>query len=136
MDGHRFVRPLAAGLAYFAVAFGTGFALALVRIPLLEPRLGTRWAELVELPVLLAVLVVAAHRLARRFGVPSDPAPRLLMGYFALALLLVAEFALVLPLRGLSFADYLAQRDPVSGTAYYLSLLAFALFPALKARSG
>jgi len=48
--------------------------------------------------------------------------------------LLVAEFALVLRLRGLSFADYLADRDPVSGTVYYLLLGAFAVMPLLVHR--
>jgi len=56
------------------------------------------------------------------------------MGGIALGLLLVAEFALVLWLRGLSISDYLATRDPVSGTAYYLMLAVFAIMPLLVAR--
>jgi type IV secretory pathway TrbD component len=53
------------------------------------------------------------------------------MGGIALCLLLVAEFGLVLWLRGLSIREYLATRDPVSGTVYYVMLGAFALMPLL-----
>jgi len=56
------------------------------------------------------------------------------MGFLALGLLLVAEFTLVLWLRGLSISEYLASRDPVSGTVYYVLLGVFALMPVLVAR--
>jgi hypothetical protein len=48
--------------------------------------------------------------------------------------MLVAEFGFVLSIRGLSVRDYLATRDPVSGTAYYLLLIVFAIMPLLVAR--
>ena len=50
------------------------------------------------------------------------PLSRLGMGLVALGLMLVAEFGLVLWLRGLSIKEYLATRDPVSGTVYYVML--------------
>jgi type IV secretory pathway TrbD component len=56
------------------------------------------------------------------------------MGCAALGLLLVAEFTLVLWLRGLSISEYLATRDPVSGTVYYVMLGVFAIMPLLVAR--
>ena len=56
------------------------------------------------------------------------------MGCVALGLLLVAEFTLVLWLRGLSIGEYLASRDPVSGTVYYVMLGVFAIMPLLVAR--
>jgi len=56
------------------------------------------------------------------------------MGGIALSLMLVAEFTLVLWLRGLSIREYLAGRDPVAGTVYYLMLGAFAVMPLLVAR--
>jgi len=46
----------------------------------------------------------------------------------------VAEFTLVLRLRGLTLEDYFASRDPVSGSAYYASVLLLALFPLLVNR--
>jgi hypothetical protein len=48
--------------------------------------------------------------------------------------MLVLEFGLVLRLRGLTVADYISSRDPVSGAVYYLSLVLFALFPLIVRR--
>jgi hypothetical protein len=45
--------------------------------------------------------------------------------------MLVAEFTLVLWLRGLSIAEYLASRDLVSGTVYYVMLGVFCIMPLL-----
>jgi len=56
------------------------------------------------------------------------------MGAIALTLLLIAEFTLVLWLRGISISEYLAARDPVAGTIYYLMLGAFAVMPLLVVR--
>ena len=60
--------------------------------------------------------------LAVLFSLPT----RLGMGCIALGLMLVAEFGLVLRLRRLSIREYLATRDPVPGTVYYLMLVVFA----------
>jgi hypothetical protein len=87
-----------------------------------------------ETPIMFAVTVVAARWIVRRLAVPPKPSSRLGMGGIALGLLLVAEFTLVLWLRGLSISEYLASRDPVSGTAYYVMLAMFAIMPLLVAR--
>jgi len=129
------MRILKAGVAYFALVFVAGFLLGSVRVPLLEPRIGVRAAELAELPLMLAASAVAAQWVLGRIAVPARAPARLAMGAVALALMLVAEFGLVLGLRGMSVESYLAARDPVSGTAYYLSLCVFALLPlALRRR--
>jgi hypothetical protein len=52
------------------------------------------------------------------------------MGFLALALMLGAEFSLAHVLQGISVRDYLATRDPVSGTVYYALLVLFAILPA------
>jgi len=98
------------------------------------PRFGTRMAELMETPIMLVVTTVAARWVVRLLEVPSTPSRRLGMGCIALGLLLVAEFTLVLWLRGLSISEYLASRDPVSGTVYYVTLGVFAIMPLLVAR--
>ena len=128
------MRILKPGLLYFAVVFGTGLMLGPARIIWVVPRLGTRWAELMEMPIMLAVTVLAARWIIRRFAVPPTPSVRLGIGFFALVLMLVAEFALVTRLRGISISEYLATRDSVSGTAYYVTLIVFALMPLLVAR--
>jgi hypothetical protein len=52
----------------------------------------------------------------------------------ALGLTVVAEFTLVLWLRGLSVREYLAGRNPVAATVYYVTLLAFAIMPLVVER--
>ncbi|MFS8084023.1 MAG: hypothetical protein ACMG6H_00165 [Acidobacteriota bacterium] len=112
--------------------FGAGFLLGTLRVLLVVPRVGVRVAELIELPVMLLVSIISARWSGRRLAVNSISS-RLGMGGIALGLLLVAEFTLVLWVRGLTIADYLASRDPVSGTAYYLTLALFAMMPLLVA---
>jgi hypothetical protein len=122
-------RAIGAAFLYFAFTFAAGFALAPVRILVLEPRIGARAAELAELPVMLGVSWLAASWTVRRFAVQPTFGARSAMGALALALMLVAEFALVLPLRGMTIADYFATRDPVSGAAYYAALVVMGLMP-------
>ena len=117
-------------LRYFGIVFATGFALALVRVPFLVPALGTRTAELLEMPVMGAAIAWASRRLARS---PRQPSPRhcLAAGLLALAMLLAAELAVGFAQGARSLADVVAGRDPVSGSVYLVSLLAFGLAPWL-----
>jgi hypothetical protein len=123
-----------AGLCYFALTFGAGFMLGPLRILVLMPRVGARVAELAELPVMILVTWLAARWTVRRFRVPSSARLRLVMGALAFALLLAAEFSLVLPLRGLTLEQYFATRDPISGIAYYAALVLLALMPVVVER--
>ena len=123
--------PIKAGLCYFGLTFGAGFLLGPLRILVLVPRVGARAAELAELPVMIMVTWLAARWTIRRFRVPLSTGSRLVMGVVAFALLLAAEFALVLPLRGLTLEQYFATRDPVSSVAYYASLVLLALMPLI-----
>ena len=125
---------LKAGVFYFALVFGAGFVLGPIRILWAVPRFGTRMAEMMEAPIMFVVTIFAARWLVRRLALPPTVPIRLGMGSIALSLMLVAEFALVLRLRSLSISEYLATRDPVSGTVYYLMLGVFALMPLLVAR--
>jgi len=128
------LKILKAGVLYFALVFGSGFVLGPIRILWAVPRFGTRIAELMETPIMFVVIVLAARWIVRRLAVPPAASSRLGMGAVALGLLLVAEFTLVLSLWGLSIGEYLASRDPVSGTVYCLMLGVFAVMPFLAAR--
>lgn len=122
--------------AYFAIVFACGFALGAMRTVWLVPRLGVRSSELLEMPVMVAVSYFSARWVYRRFVRDmrsTSVAPAI--GALALALLVGAELALVLPLRQITLAEYWRERDPVSGTAYLLSLALFAVMPALVARA-
>jgi hypothetical protein len=121
-------------MLYFVFVFGAGFLLGPVRILWVVPRLGTRVAELLEAPIMFVITIVAARWIVRRLAVPSTASSRLSMGGIALGLLLIAEFTLVLWLTGLSIREYLAGRDAVAGTVYYVMLGAFAIMPLLVAR--
>lgn len=129
------MRILRAGALYFVFAFGAGFLLGFPRVLWLVPLVGVRAAELIEMPVMLAVIVFAARWVCRRFAVPPDFGSRLGMGLVALALLLAAEFSFVLWLRGLTIDEYFAGRDPVAGAAYAAMLLVFAMMPVLVRRA-
>jgi type IV secretory pathway TrbD component len=128
------MRILKAGALYFALVFGAGFVLGTIRTLWVVLRVGTRWAELMEAPIMLVVTIMAARWVVRHLAIPFVSSARLGMGGTALGLLLVAEFGLVLWIRGLSIREYLATRDPVSGTVYYVMLGAFAVMPLLVAR--
>jgi len=119
---------------YFAIVLGTGFALGSVRVPFLVPRLGERYAELLEMPIMFLVIVLAARHVVRRFDLPLSLAVRLQVGFAALAMSVLAELLLAAALQGRSVAQYIASRDPVSGSVYLVMLLLFAFMPSILAR--
>jgi len=122
---------LKAGTLYFALVFGAGFILGSLRVRWLVPRFGERTAELMETPIMFMVTIVSARWVVLRFAVPSALVTRLGVGFVALFFLLAAEFVFVLRLRRLSIREYFANRDPVSGTVYYVMLGALAIMPLL-----
>jgi hypothetical protein len=123
------MQMIKAGALYFLLVFGAGFVLGPIRLRWVVPRFGTRLGELLEAPLMLVVIFLSARWIVQELAVPSIPFFRLGMGCIALILMLVAEFALVLRLRRLSIKEYLASRDPVSGTVYYAMLGVFAVMP-------
>lgn len=121
-------------LLYYLIVLGTGFALGAFRVPFLVPRLGERYAELLEMPIMLVVIVLAARHIVRRFTLAPVLAVRLQVGFAALVLSIATELLLATVLQSQSLAQYIASRDPVSGSVYVLLLLVFALMPALLMR--
>ena len=120
-----------AGALYFAPVFGAGFVLGTIRTLWVVPRVGTRTAELMEMPIMLTVTIVAARWTVLHLSVPMMWSARIEMGCIALVLMLIAEFGFVLWIRSLSIKKYFSTRDPVSGAAYYLLLIVFAIMPLL-----
>ncbi|WP_413933233.1 hypothetical protein [Nitrospira sp. BLG_1] len=124
---------LRAAVFYFLLVFGAGFLLGIGRVLLIVPMLGERTAELLEMPLMLGVIVAAARWVVRRrFDTRQFSA--LCVGFIALGLVLVADLAVGIWLRGISAAEVFLNRDPVSGAAYYAALLLFAVMPAILAR--
>ncbi len=121
------MQVIRAALIYFALVFATGFALGMFRVPLLVPRLGVRTAELLEMPVMLVAIIFAARYVGRRHRLTVGGA--VLSGCLALVLMLTAELSLALILQDQSLGDYVASRDPVSGSVYLVMLGVFAAMP-------
>ncbi len=121
-----------AALTYFLMVFGTGFLLGPIRILWLVPKVGIRTAELMEQPIMLGMIVISAKFINRRF--PGSKQEKLLSGLLALGFALGAELGVAVLLEGRSVSDAFFNRDPVSGTAYYLSLLLFGLMPWILVR--
>ncbi len=125
---------LKAGALYFALVFGAGFVLGTIRTLWIVPIFGTRIAELMETPIMLVVTIFAARWVVQHLAIPFSPSKRLAVGCFALGFLLVAEFTVVLWLRGMTINEYFASQDPVAGTVYILMLVVFAIMPLLVSR--
>ena len=125
-----------AALFYFALVFSTGFLLGAVRTLWVIPLVGIRTAELLEIPVMVAVSAAACGWAIRRFSVPAAASYRMGMGLLGLSLLMAAELGLNALLVGRPLAEFFTSRDPVSGSVYFLAVVLFTLMPLLMRRSG
>jgi hypothetical protein len=119
--------------AYATAVFGAGFVLGSMRVLVVEPRIGARAAELLELPFMIAASFLAAGWVNRRLDAGDPFGRRLAVGAVALVVLLAAEAVTGLALRGASLRDALVNPDPIAGPLYYFSLALFAALPALRA---
>jgi len=128
-------KTIRAALLYFAIVLGTGFVLGMFRVPVLVPRIGERWAELAEMPIMAAVIFFAAGYLLRRYPEICSPGRSLAAGFLALALSVAAELGLAVLLQDQSLAEFIASRDKVSGSVYIALLLVFAVMPRLRLAS-
>jgi hypothetical protein len=122
-----------AGAIYFAMVFGLGFILGALRVTLIVPRLGALRAVLLEAPVMVIVSWFACQWLVQRLAVPGDTASRALMGGFAFALLLLAEFLVSVLLLGRTPAAHFAA---YANPAAIIGLAAQALFAAFPLWQG
>jgi hypothetical protein len=128
-------KTILAGLTYFAIVLGTGFVLGVFRIPFLVPRIGERWAELAEMPIMATVIFIAAGYILRRFPGIRSAGRSLAAGFLALALAVCAELGLAVVLQSQTLAEFLNSRDKVSGSVYLVLLLLFAVMPRLRLQS-
>lgn len=125
-------KTIRAALVYFAIVLGTGFVLGVFRVPILVPRIGERWAELAEMPVMATVIFVAAGYILRRFPEIALPGRSLVVGFLALALSVSAELGLAVVLQDKTLAEFIISRDKISGSVYIVLLLVFAIMPRLR----
>jgi hypothetical protein len=131
------VRKLHAAGLYFLLVFTAGFMLGTVRVLFIVPAIGERTAELLEMPLMLLVVALAARFIVRKYAVSIHGTLQWLhVGAIALACMLMADVSVGVALRGMTVWQALFARDPLSGTAYYLALGFLMLAPSLIARTG
>ena len=129
------LQTLRAGSIYFAIVMGAGFLLGVIRVPFLVPRMGARWAELAEMPIMAGVIFFAAGYILRRFPEIRTPARSVVTGFLALVLTVAAELGLAVLSQDRSLGEYISSRDKVSGSVYLALLLVFAFMPRLRLSS-
>ncbi len=126
------MRNIIAAIAlYFGIVFGAGFLLGPIRVFWLEPSVGPLPAVLVEMPVLLVAMVVAARWSPRKAGMSTSMRALALMGLGALTLVLAADFSVGRWLRGLSPEEQLRHFSTPEGIVYAASLVLFAAMPVI-----
>jgi len=128
------MNTLKQAIAYFALVFGTGFMLGIIRVLWIVPKIGVRTAELIEMLPMFVAILLSARWINQHFADADNISTKLKIGFLALSFLLGAEIALGVGLQGASIAEVLLNHDPVSGTVYYAMLVLFALMPWLLAR--
>ena len=128
-------KTIKAGIIYFAIVLGTGFVLGVFRVPILVPRIGERWAELAEMPIMATVIYFAAGYILRRFPEIRYPGRALMAGILALILSVATELGLATVLQDQTLTEFISSRDKVSGSVYVALLLVFAVMPRLRISS-
>lgn len=127
-------RALLAGLVYVAVVFAAAFAIGVVRVLVLAPRLGETVAVLLEVPVVLALSWWICGLLVRRFAVGPEVGGRLAMGGLAFVVLQATEAGLAVTAFGESPSQFLAGFTTPAGVIGLSGQIGFALIPLVRRR--
>jgi hypothetical protein len=122
-------RILGAGLVYFALVFSTGFMQGSVRVPLLEPRLGKFFATLLEAPLMIMAIVVAAKSVTAWFELTGRKAALLFVGIWAVSLAAAADLCVGLFLRVMSFGEQVLLLLTPAGLTNLILLAVCATMP-------
>jgi len=77
-------------------------------------------------------MFLAAGYVLSRFNRIRAHGSWFLVGFIALAMLVLAELSLAMVSAGRSVGEYIASRDPISGTVYLGMLVLFAVMPRLR----
>ena len=124
---------LTAGALYFAITYAAGFVFGSLRELFVVPRLGQLAATLIETPVMLTVVYLAARWVTGRFGAPLTASDLLAIGAIGFALLMSAEAIFSGLTRGWSLALWLAHFKTADGA---ISLVLFVLFAFMPLFAG
>ncbi len=130
-------------LIYTFLVFVSGFICGTVRVPILEPLLGERVAHLPEMP-LMTVLIwraanVAVDRIRMKMQVKGRPGTKVenfFVGVLGLVWLLMAEIGLYMVVHrseDKGWKDWVWDRDPVAGSAFFGALVYMMVLPGVLA---
>ncbi len=127
------IRPqiVPASLTYASLVFAGGFVCGMIRVPILLPLIGVRYAELVEMPIMAFILWRAAGFVVRRYGRKTssssghrmsgsgDTGPNwLLVGFLGVIWMLVVELLLSAAMGGVTgVKKFITERDVIAGPA-------------------
>lgn len=125
------MRQLAAAGLYFALVYAAGFVLGSLRELVVVPILGRVGGVLVEAPLMIVAMVLAARFVVRRLAVPPDMASRAAVGLVAFGLLMIAEAAMSGILRGWTLGQWLGHFASIEGIISLALFLLFAAMPML-----
>ncbi|KAJ9637009.1 hypothetical protein H2204_004932 [Knufia peltigerae] len=121
---------------YFAMVFTCGALFGSARIPFLQPTLGARYAELLEMPLMLFVIWESAQLTVSRLGATKQgeerPSTPIWIGTLALVWLVGVELATTAILQGgwwNGVRVYFVGRDLVAGPVYALAVLSYTIMP-------
>ena len=130
------MRVLKAGAVYFLFMFGVGWILGPIRELWAVPRFGRLTGVLLEAVIMLIAMAVSARWVIRRFHVKPTFGSTISIGLVALGILVPAELAGVVWVRGLSLREYLVSFVTAPGAVSLLMFLLFATMPMIVARAG
>jgi len=130
------MRVLKAGAVYFLFMFAVGWILGPIRQLWAVSRFGRLTSVLVEAVIMLIAMIVVARWVIRRFHVKPEFGSTISMGLVALGILVPAELAGVVWVRGLSLPEYLASFATAPGLVSLLMFVLFAAMPTIVARAG
>lgn len=119
------------GALYFLVTLGSGFVLEVIRLQVVALHIGEKIAGMLEIPTTLLATIIGARWAVDRFALPPLPGIRLGVGLAALVLWLIGEWAVVLPLHGLSLSESFSSREPIVGIAPVGALAVLVVMPFL-----
>lgn len=134
MDLRAISIAAAAGTGYFAAVFAAGFALGILRVFALVPKLGEMWAVLAELPVMLLISWFACRWIVAKAQLALRISDRLIMGGTAFAVLMAAEIGISIIGFGRTIQDHFSHYTSVPVQLGLAGQLAFALFPVMQRR--
>ena len=125
------MRILKAGAIYFLLLFAIGWILGPIRELWVVPRFGRIAALLMEAVFMLIAMIISARWVMRRFDVHPTLGSTIPVGLVALGILVPAEIAGVLWVRGSSLQEYLASFATAPGVISAVMFLLFAAMPSL-----